>query len=220
MIKLLNEISESPGILGSCIYSTLHGVMASNLPLKLTFETQRKVGDILHQIFSLKMVTELKVGSFEIQYDESLLLARQLDAQTAIFILCQPNANMSMINMALNMLSEDLVKEISTWRGPEICEAQHTAQEQAAPAATTQLSYAEVMNGPLAAEMKLIKAALSKRIGPFSGIVLEDGINEWLSLGKSQPGDLISLVSILARDIEDEALRQTFVSDLTNLFGH
>ncbi len=58
------------------------------------------------------MVTELKVGSFEIQYDESLLLARQLDAQTAIFTLCQPSANMSMINMALNMLSEDLIKEI------------------------------------------------------------------------------------------------------------
>ena len=71
----------------------------------------------------------------------------------------------------------------------------------------------------MAAEMNLIKTALSKRIGPFSGIVLEDGINEWLSLGKSQHGDLISLVAILARDIEDEALRQTFVSDLTNLFG-
>ncbi len=219
MIKLLNEISESPGILGSCVYSTLHGVMASNLPLKLTFETQRKVGDILHQIFSLKMVTALKVGSFEIQYDESLLLARQLTPQTAIFTLCQPNANMSMINMALNMLSEDLVTEIGAWSGPELSEAQETTQAPAAPSVPSQLSYAEVMSGPLAAEMKLIKAALSKRIGPFSGIVLEDGINEWLSQGKSEHGDLTGLVAILAKDIEDEALRQTFVSDLTNLFG-
>lgn len=220
MIELLNEVSESPGILGACVYSTELGVMATNLPVRMTPAIQQKIGKLLQQIFELKDSKTLDISTFEIQFDECLILAKKLNGSAALFTLCQAEANLSLVNMSLNMLSNDLLAKIVKMNTSTT--AAETTVQSSAQAQTAQKpqSYAEVINGPLAAELKLIKVVLSKSIGPFTGIVLEDGINEWLKSGKSQQRDLENLIQILAREIEKPTQRQSFIDDLTSLFSN
>jgi predicted regulator of Ras-like GTPase activity (Roadblock/LC7/MglB family) len=215
MIELLNEISESPGILGAGVYSTQKGIVASNL-VKISPSVQQAAGTLLQQIFSLRDATTLNISSFEIQFKNDLILTKKLDPTNALFVLCQTNANLSLVNMSINMLSNDLLHKIKS---------DHNTQKTSPAAASKQVrqnppprSYTEVINGPLTTELKLIKAALSQSIGPFTGIVLEDGINEWLKKGKSQRSELDDLINILAREIEDPKARQRFVHDLMILF--
>jgi hypothetical protein len=218
MIELLNEISESLGILGACVYSTEQGVIATNLPVRVTPSVQQKVGELLQQIFALKDSKTLNISTFEIQFDEALLLAKKLNSRTALFALCQAEANLSLVSMSLNMLSNDLLAKIGDQQSsaaPPKSAGQNSPQPRTA---AQPQSYAETINGPLAAEIKMIKAALAKTIGPFTGIVLEDGITEWLKNGKSQLSDLNELVQILAKEIEEQKPRQSFINDLTALF--
>ena len=221
MLNLLNEISESPGIMGTCVFSAEHGIMASNLPARINPGSQKKVGALLQKIFSLDDTTQRDINSVEIEYEKTLILARKLDNSTTLFSFCQPDANLSMVTMSVNMLGDDLLQSVNNWQeengtqGTDNAPQPEPAAKPVAPAQT----YAEVINGPLADDIEQINTLLTKAIGPFAGIVLEDGINDWLDAGNSQREDLMELIQILSKDIEEEATRQSFIADLTQRFS-
>ena len=99
MQTFLDEIKATPGVLGSSIYTTKKGIIATNLPEIFKADAQKRIGSILQRIFKLNETVKLDVNSFEIQYDEALMLVKRLCTDSALIIICEPDAKVHLINM-------------------------------------------------------------------------------------------------------------------------
>ena len=203
MQTFLNEIKATPGVLGSSIYTTKKGIIATNLPEIFKADAQKRIGSILQRIFKLNETVMLDVNSFEIQYDEALLLVKRLCNDSALVIICEPDAKVHLINMTVSMLTTEMLNSM------ENCEKIPTVQQPQDPG--------EVLTGALAQDLAQIKRALAKRIGPVAGITLKKAIKEWLKTGKPDKSSLKNLVKILLLEIDGAESKQGFVEEINKL---
>jgi len=199
MQTFLKEIKATPGVLGSSIYTTKKGIIATNLPEVFKDDAQKRIGSILQRIFKLNETVMLDVNSFEIQYDEALLLVKRLCSDSALIIICEPDAKVHLINMTVSMLTTEMLNSM------ENCEKIPTVQQPQDPE--------EVLTGPLAQDLAQIKRALAKRIGPVAGITLKKAIKEWLKTGKPDKSSLKNLIEILLLEIDGDEAKQGFVEE-------
>ena len=202
MQTFLNEIKTTPGVLGSSIYTTKKGVIATNLPEIFKADAQKRIGSILQRIFKLNETVKLDVNSFEIQYDEALLLVKRLCSDSALIIICEPDAKVHLINMTVSMLTTEMLNSM------ENCEKIPTVQQPQDPEA--------VLTGPLAQDLALVKRALAKRIGPVAGITLKKAIKEWLKTEVPGKSNLKKLVEILLLEIDGDEAKQGFVEEINS----
>lgn len=210
MQKILDEIKATPGVLGSSIYTSKQGILASNLPEIFKAETQKRIGNILHRIFKLNETVKLDVNSFEIQYDEVLLLVKKLCDTSSLIIICEPDAKVHLINMSVSMLAADLLDFIDD------CEqAQEVPKKVAAPHQPADLE--SVLNGPLSEKLALMKRALAKCIGPIAGKALKSAVKQWLEQGEPSQTRLSDLAEIMQLEIDDQSSQITFREDIRNI---
>ncbi len=203
MQTFLNEIKTTPGVLGSSIYTTKKGIIATNLPEVFKDDAQKRIGSILQRIFKLNETVKLDVNSFEIQYDEALLLVKRLCSDSALIIICEPDAKVHLINMTVSMLTTEILNSM------ENCEKIPTVQQPQDPE--------EVLTGPLAQDLALVKRALAKRIGPVAGITLKKAIKEWLKTERPEKSNLKNLIEILLLEIDGNESKQGFVEEIKKL---
>ncbi len=203
MQTFLNEIKTTPGVLGSSIYTTKKGIIATNLPEIFKDEAQKRIGSILQRIFKLNETVKLDVNSFEIQYDEALLLVKRLCSDSALIIICEPDAKVHLINMTVSMLTTEILNSM------ENCEKIPTVQQPQDPE--------EVLTGPLAQDLAQVKRALAKRIGPVAGITLKKAIKEWLKTAVPGKSNLKNLIEILLLEIDGDESKQGFVEETNKL---
>ena len=203
MQTFLNEIKATPGVLGSSIYTTKKGIIATNLPEIFKADAQKRIGSILQRIFKLNETVMLDVTSFEIQYDEALLLVKRLCTDSALIIICEPDAKIHLINMTVSMLTAEMLNSM------ENCEKIPAVQPPKDPE--------EVLSGPLAQDLTAIKRALAKCIGPVAGITLKKAIKEWLKTGEPSKATLKNLTKILLLEIDDTDSKQGFLNDIKGL---
>ncbi len=203
MQTLLNEIKATPGVLGASIYTSKKGILATNLPEIFKIDTQKRIGSILQRIFKLNEMVKLDVNSFEILYDEALLLVKRLCNDSALIIICEPDAKVHLINMTVSMLSTEMLNSM------EDCEQVPVPQQPQDPDI--------ILEGPLAGELKLIKRALARQIGPVAGITLKKALQEWAKKGRPARENLKILVEALLQEIDDNAAKQGFLDELKTI---
>src|SRR6056297_2482867 len=184
MQQILDQISTTPGVLGACVCNSKQGILASNLPDSFKMQSQQKISGILQRIFKLNEVIKLDVNALEIQYDEAMLVVKRICSNAALMIFCEPDANVHMLNMTTGVLADDLQEMISDCESP-------VKAEVAAP--ETPQTAAEVLQGPLAAEMTAIKRALAQQIGPVAGKTLDKHLTDWLEQGAPERERLTEL---------------------------
>ncbi|RLB72363.1 MAG: hypothetical protein DRH06_04380 [Deltaproteobacteria bacterium] len=203
MQTFLKEIKATPGVLGSSIYTTKKGIIATNLPEVFKDDAQKRIGSILQRIFKLNETVKLDVNSFEIQYDEALLLVKRLCSDSALIIICEPDAKVHLINMTVSMLTTEMLNSM------ENCEKIPPVQQPQDPE--------EVLTGPLAQDLALVKRALAKRIGPVAGITLKKAIKEWLKTERPEKSNLKNLIEILLLEIDGNESKRGFVEETNKL---
>ena len=210
MQKVLEEIKATPGVLGSSIYTSKHGIVATNLPEIFKADTQKRIGNILHRIFKLNETVKLDVNSFEIQYDEALLLVKRLCNTSSLIIICEPDAKVHLINMSVSMLAADLLDLI------EDCE-QGQAPPEKAPIPHQPADLESVLNGPLSKKLTLMRRALAKCIGPVAGKALKSAVKQWLEQGEPSQTRLGELTEIMQLEIDDESSQVAFRADIRKI---
>jgi hypothetical protein len=203
MQTFLDEIKATPGVLGSSIYTSKKGILATNLPEIFKTATQKRIGSILQRIFKLNETVKLDVNSFEILYDEALLLVKRLCNDSALIIICEPDAKVHLINMTVSMLTTEMLNSM------EDCEQIPVPQPPQDPES--------LLEGPLSGELKLIKKALARCIGPVAGITLKKSLREWAKEGRPEKANLKNLIETLLPEIDDNAARQGFLDELKAL---
>ena len=210
MQKILEELKATPGILGASVYKSKRGILATNLPEIFKAETQKRIGNILHRVFKLNETVKLDVNSFEIQYDEALLLVKKLCNTSSLIIICEPDAKVHLVNMSVSMLTADLLDFI------EDCEQASEAQEKV-PEPQQPADPESVLNGPLAEKLALMKRALAKCIGPIAGKVLKGAVKQWLDQGEPSPERLNELAVIMQLEIDDKSSRIAFLDEVQSI---
>lgn len=207
MKNLLEEIKTSPGVLGACVFSAKHGIVGSNLPANFNSEQQQRITSILHRVFRLNDAARLDVNAYEIQYDEALLMARRLDKEATLVIVCTPDVNVPLVSMACGMQTAELLEAIESHQGGD---SQQTPQK-------SKPTPAEVLNGPLGEKLTMIKKSLAKSIGPVAGMALENALVNWLEKGEPEAGRLVDLAELLLPEIDDDGEKATFVREVKEL---
>ncbi len=207
MKNLLEEIKTSPGVLGACVFSAKNGIVGSNLPATFNAEQQQRITSILHRVFRLNDAAKLDVNAYEIQYDEALLMARRLDKEATLVVVCTPDVNVPLVSMACGMQTAELLEAIDSHQG----EANQQAPQKSKP------TPAEVLNGPLGEKLNLIKKSLARSIGPVAGMALENALASWLEKGEPEAGRLVDLAELLLPEIDDDGEKATFVREVKEL---
>lgn len=210
MQTLLDEIKITPGVLGAAVYASKHGVLATNLPEMFKADNLKRIGNILHRIFKLNETVHLDVNSFEIQYDEALLLIRKLNDASSLIIICEPDAKVHLINMSVSMLSADLLNLIDNYeQAPVVPEKVSTPHQPA--------DLESVLNGPLAEKLALMKRALAKHIGPVANKALKTSVQQWIEQGTPSAERLGDLAEIMQLEIDDSASRHELLDELKRI---
>lgn len=222
MNSLLEEIKTSPGVLGACVYSAKKGIVGSNLPATFNSEQQHRITSILHRVFRLNDAAKLDVNAYEIQYDEALLMARRLDTEATLVVVCAPDVNVPLVSMACGMQTAELLEAIAAHQNgatpePAPQPAQTSPQTAPAQAPPTKQTPAEVLNGPLADKLTGIKRALAKSIGPVAGMTLDSALKSWLDKGEPTAERLIYLAELLLPEIDDDDEKTIFVREVKEL---
>ncbi len=207
MQKILDELKTTPGVLGSAVFTNKNGILATNFPELFKTDIQKRVGSILHRIFKLNETVKLDVNSFEIQYDEALLLIRKLCDSSSLIILCEPDVKVHLVNMSVSMLATDLLDLI------EGCE-QAPAMPEQTPAKQQPADLDSVLNGPFADKFSIMKRALAKHIGPVANKALKSSVKQWLEQGEPSVTRLGQLAEIMKLEIDDPTSQNEYLAEL------
>jgi hypothetical protein len=195
MIHLIDELKVIPGVMGACIVSSLEGLKVTNLPSIFKPERLSVVGRHLLKLYSAGRLSFDDLTDITLNFDESVVVARELEKGTLIFAICDPTFNQNLLTMSFNLLHEE-------YKLGNFSEATVRA------AATSEFKVAEP---PLSAEQKIsgslqdlfaeMQEALGKILGPMAGIIFDEVIEQWLELGPPDSSRLEELIELINQEI-------------------
>lgn len=183
MKEIIDDLKDLSGVLGVCLYHGQKGVLEANLPIIFTEDKLTELGKLLMKIQSAGNMTFHDLTDLSVQYDESIVLVRELEENLILFLLCDPDFNQNLVCMSLNLLQQDLKK-------------QKISLVQTIPQEKLQSRADEVL--PFLSEMK---KHLPKIMGPMADIVFDETVEDWQKQGKTTLEDLELLVQMLSEEI-------------------
>jgi hypothetical protein len=220
MDQLLQEITMLPGVLGCFVFNAKQGVLGSKMPPIFKENNLQTVGSLLTRTVQIGDMAMLVVKEIEMQYNESLLIIKLLPREAMLIIICEPNANKSLINMTIGMLAKDIAEVlslsvVSQTVSPE--PQQQKPQKSPAQAQATQQQKTET-DGELTSILKQVKDALAMVIGPIAGPVLKDSVKIWAKQTPPTTSSLPDLAKLLCTEINEKGLEERFRKELKKIF--
>ena len=107
MLHLIDELKVIPGVMGACIVNSQTGVQVTNLPALFRVERLALVGKHLLKIYAAGRMSFDDLTDITLNYDESVVVARELEKNTLIFAICDPTFNQNLLSMSFNLLHEE-----------------------------------------------------------------------------------------------------------------
>jgi hypothetical protein len=191
MKQLIDELKAIPGVVGVCIYSSREGLKETNLPGIFKADRLAAVGKNLAKLYITGRMSFDDLTDVSLHYEESVVVARELQQGLLIFAICDPSFNHNLLSMSFNLLQED-------FRNSDYAKAA-TATAATAPLAVT----APVLNARQLGLLEDMKAKLGRVLGPMAGIIFDEVVEVWTSQGAT--ADRIgTLLEQLDKEIADD----------------
>ncbi len=237
MDQLFIELKMIPGITGSFIYIDKSGVGYHDLPEKYRDKALNKIGRSIDRIFTLNETSNLDVNSVEARFNEAIVFIRQVDHGSCLVTLCEPDTNMSLVKITVDMLLLDLKSAVASARvspaplkkaekppiektveekAPELEEPdQLILQEDAATeaiettVAETAIEEAEEDNR-LPGILDYFKDTLTRTIGPIGKLIMAEVQEKWKEEGGASQARLEDLTKMLCEEINNKKLEAGF----------
>lgn len=211
MIHLINELKVIPGVIGACIVNSRDGLKVTNLPTIFKPERLTLVGKHLLKLCSAGRMSFNDLTDITLNYDESVVVARELEKDTLVFAICDPTFNQSLLAMSFNLLQEEFkLGNFST---------ETTPATEEKPVASPQPSQDSV-SGALQDLLAEMKTSLGKILGPMAGFVFDEVAEEWMEQGTPDFARIDELIEQINQEIADQAkidnYRQIISSALKN----
>jgi hypothetical protein len=133
-----------------------------------------------------------------LNYDESVVVARELAEGTILFAICDPTFNYNLLTMSFNLLQEEFNGGNF---GSSVVETAAIIEESA-PVSTS--SAGGEASAPLQDLLDKMKGLLSKILGPMAGFVFDDVVDELQGQGSADFSRIEDLISGINREIDDQ----------------
>jgi len=196
MKQMIDELKTIPGVVGACVYSSREGLKFSNLPGIFRPERLAAVGKHLAKLYSAGRMSFDDLTDVCLHYEESVVVARELQKNLLVFVVCDPAFNHNLLTMSFNLLQEEIQDA-----GIEL------AETEAAPVAQ-RATEASAAPGQDPGEQVLglcgeLKDLLGKVLGPMAGFIFDETVESWEKQGRSELGRIEELIEMLNQEISD-----------------
>jgi hypothetical protein len=212
MEKLLNEISEIPGVIGSCIFDKNQGMLCRKFDVNLPRDLTDNIGMNFIRLLQMAAMNKLDIKSAQFRFDRYWLIGIPLQKGIILLAICDLHANCSLVAATAVMLMADMLNELDEpFDRPQEGASQESVsvrKQKGLPNDNEdiQLYFAEIEN------------ALAAAIGPVARMVMSDYVYKWIQDAPPSVSRLPELLNILAEEIEDPTLIAEFKSQLKHLF--
>jgi len=221
MDPLLQEITMLPGVLGCFVFNNEQQIVGSKMPPIFRENNLNTIGNLLSRTMQIGTMALLEFKGIEMKYNESLLIAKPLVKGALLIVICEPNANKSLISMTTGMLADDIAKALanpmaSVTPSTHMATSTAAAQQQAAPTEPPLGKEADI-SAELAPVLEQIKDALAMAIGPIAAPVMKDNIEIWAQQGQTSLATLPALATLLCAEINDADLEDEFMTEFKRI---
>ncbi len=197
MRQMIEELKAIPGVVGAGIYSSSEGLQVTNLPGIFKPERLNVVGKHLTKLYSAGRLSFTDLTDLTLNYDESVVVARELDKQLLVFVFCDPSFNHNLLSMSFNLLQED-------YRAGSFSSEVATVPPLAPAVETSEEKVITEPDGPLAVLFDLMRERLSKILGPMAAFIFDELLEKWQQQGVTDFSRIEELISALNSEIDDD----------------
>ena len=192
MTNLIDELKAIPGVIGASIVAADEGLKATNLPNFFKPERLVLVGNHLHKLYTAGQLSFSDLTDITMNFDESVVVARALDENIILFVICDPNFNNNLLNMSLNLLQDEF-------------KAQNFGTTTAAPQAPAAVSAeAQASTDPNLDELfSIMEKALGKILGPMAEFIFAEVVEKWTANGVANASRIDELIKLINQEIID-----------------
>jgi len=213
MDELLQELKMLPGVLGVFVSVDKPDIIFSFVPVGYDHETLTLMGVSLQRIFKMNASCRLSVNSVEMRFPDAMVLVKHIRDGSLLVILCETEANFSLINMTSNMLLGELALGVEKVRANPDAARQATSAKKAGSLDFAQAQQEE----PLQSALPVFQEALARAIGPIAAMLVKEIVGKWLSGGACVRERFPELVDLFCQEIGDAALEKEFRADTARL---
>ncbi len=231
MEALLKEISTLSGVVGAFIYSRKYGIISRSLLSIFKDQNLIKLGNQLQRAFVISEKSKLGLDFFEISYEGARLLCKPFGRNAGLFLICEPDVNMALLNMSINVISDDLAEKIAAVKTqPKAASASEEKVKSTDPGTRTQetqkpdkpsVKPKQLMQsnemGPVLHE---IQDAFIDVIGPMGKIIMKRWMKVWIKQGQADMPGIPALIQMLSEQLDDAQGKAKFMENLTHLLAN
>jgi len=226
MHDLLQEVKILPSVIGTFVYVDKNDTVYPDLPKLFHGKDLSQIGRSITKVFKLNDKNRQSVNTLEMFYNESLIHIKQIDTDSCLVVICEPSANLPLVNMTTSMLVADLKSEVAKAKQlPKATESASAAPafsaQKTQPSQTTKLGpqksidIEQLMNeGPMAEIFKHYQNALARAIGPIGKMVMKEVVEKWAKEGECSPARFNKLTNMLCEEIGNTNLEAEFRSEV------
>ncbi len=201
MKQLIDELKAIPGVVGACVYSSREGLQETNLPGIFRVDRLAAVGKQLTKLYAAGRMSFDDLTDVSLHYDESVVVARELQKNLLIFAICDPSFNHNLLSMSFNLLQEEF--QSGQFSQADVAESAPATPVPTAAASASQLDARQL------ALLEQMKGKLGRVLGPMAGYVFAEVVEVWGRHGASAER-LDSLIELLDKEIADEDKSATY----------
>ncbi len=201
MIQLIDELKAIPGVVGASIVDSRDGLKATNLPAFFKPERLLLVGNHLQKLYSAGQASFNDLTDITMNFDESVVVARKLDEEIILFVICDPNFNNNLLNMSLNLLQDEF--KASTFATSSTSAAQPASPPTVA-ATTATPPPANVKDELLEELLTTMEKTLGKILGPMAEFIFTEVTDTWKEQGAADYSRINELIKLINNEIVDE----------------
>ena len=226
MQAILQEIKELPSVIGTFVYAEKNDAVYPDLPKLFQGKDLKQIGRSVTKVFKLNEKTRMSVNTLEMLYNETMIMAKQIGPDACLVVICDPAANIPLLNMSTSILVNELKEAVK--RPPQPAAKKPAAaapaakpaaaappKPKAAPAQPKVLDIDQLLNeGPLAETFRHYQNALARAIGPIGKMVLKEVVEKWAESGDCSPARFNELTDMLCVEIGNENLEKEFRNEM------
>lgn len=203
MKQLIDELKAIPGVVGACIYSSRVGLQETNLPGIFKADRLAAVGKQLAKLYAAGRMSFDDLTDVSLHYDESVVVARELQKNLLIFAICDPSFNHNLLSMSFNLLQEE-------FRNGQFGKAEAAESVPSIPTPTpVAVASASKLDARQLGLLEEMKGKLGRILGPMAGYIFAEVVEVWERHG-ARAERLGSLLELLDKEIADEDKSATY----------
>ena len=213
MDELLQEIKILPGVAGVFVAVDKPDILFSYVPDGYDHETLKQMGGALQRIIRMNASCQLSVNSVEMRFPDAMVLVKHICDGALLVMLCETEANFSLINMTSNMLLGELALGVEKVRAdPDAAQREISAKKAGS------VDFAQAQNEePLKSAIPVFQDALARAIGPIAAMLVKEIVGKWLQAGACSQERFPDLVNLFCQEIGDAPLEKEFRADTARL---